>query len=79
MSENRKRSVSARQKRVQSLKRMIILTMLILILLPTMCCVALMVQVRDLNRRIDEVEERLEQADKLQKVSDSAVDSDMLL
>ncbi len=78
MSENRKRSVSARQKRVQSLKRMIILTMLILILLPTMCCVALMVQVRDLNRRIDEVEERLEQADKLQKVSDSAVDSEML-
>lgn len=59
MSEEGKRSASARQKRVQRLKRLIIVTLLTLILTPSVCCVALMLQVRGLNRRIEEMAKRL--------------------
>lgn len=68
MSEEGKRSASARQKRVQRLKRLIIVTLLTLILTPSVCCVALMLQVRGLNRRIDEMAKRLEL---LEQTSDS--------
>lgn len=60
MSEEGKRSASARQKRVQRLKRLIIVTLLTLILTPSVCCVALMLQVRGLNSRIEEMAKRLE-------------------
>ncbi|MCM1091929.1 MAG: polysaccharide deacetylase [Butyrivibrio sp.] len=68
MSEEGKRSASARQKRVQRLKRLIIVTLLTLILTPSICCVALFVQVHGLNRRISEMAERLAL---LEQVSDS--------
>ena len=67
MSEEGKKSASARQKRVQRLKRMIIVTLLTLILTPSVCCVALMAQVHGLNRRIDEMAKRL---DLLEQTSD---------
>lgn len=70
MSEEGKRSASARQKRVQRLKRLIIVTLLTLILTPSVCCVALMLQVRGLNRRIEEMAKRLEL---LEQTSDSQV------
>lgn len=70
MSEEGKRSASARQKRVQRLKRLIIVTLLTLILTPSVCCVALMLQVRGLNRRIDEMARRL---DLLEQMSNSQV------
>ncbi len=70
MSEEGKRSASARQKRVQRLKRLIIVTLLTMILTPSVCCVALMLQVRGLNRRIEEMAKRL---DLLEQTSDSQV------
>lgn len=70
MSEEGKRSASARQKRVQRLKRLIIVTLLTLILTPSVCCVALMLQVRGLNLRIEEMAKRL---DLLEQTSDSQV------
>lgn len=70
MSEEGKRSASARQKRVQRLKRLIIVTLLTLILTPSVCCVALMLQVRGLNRRIDEMARRL---NLLEQMSNSQV------
>lgn len=70
MSEEGKRSASARQKRVQRLKRLIIVTLLTLILTPSVCCVALMLQVRGLNSRIEEMAKRLEL---LEQTGDSQV------
>lgn len=78
MSEDGKRSASARRKRVRRLKNLIILTVLALILVPTVCCVVLMVQVRKLNYRIDEISGRLavlEQSDRLQTTDDSGRES----
>lgn len=59
MSEERKQELSARQKRVRRLKRLIIITLFAMISVPIVCCVVLMFQVRDLNRRIDGLAERI--------------------
>ena len=69
MSEDRKMDASARQRRVRRLKHLIIITLLVLICVPIVCCVALMFQVQSLNRRIDGLAHRLavlEESDRLQ-------------
>lgn len=69
MSEDRKMDASARQKRVRRLKHLIIFTLLVLICVPIVCCVVLMFQVQSLNRKIDELAQRLtvlEESDRLQ-------------
>ena len=59
MSEENKQELSARQKRVRRLKHLIIITLFTMIAAPIVCCVILMFQVRDLNRRIDGLAERI--------------------
>lgn len=59
MSQDGKRDAAARQKRVRRLKHLIIITLLTLILIPIVCCVVLMFMVGDMNRRIDELSERV--------------------
>lgn len=72
MSQDGTRDAAARQKRVRRLKHLIIITLLILIAIPIICCVILMFMIRDMNHRMDELSERicvLEQ--KADTVSDS--------
>lgn len=59
MSQDGKRDAAARQKRVRRLKHLIIITLLTLILIPIVCCTVLMFMVGDMNRRIDELSERI--------------------
>lgn len=59
MSQDGKRDAAARQRRVRRLKHLIIGTILILILLPIVCCVVLLIQVHDMNGRIDELSQRV--------------------
>lgn len=59
MSEDGKRELSERKKRVRRLKFLIIYLLIVLIMVPIVCCVALMVQVRDLNNKIDRLVERV--------------------
>ncbi|MBE5866034.1 MAG: polysaccharide deacetylase [Lachnospiraceae bacterium] len=59
MSQDGKRDAAARQKRVRRLKHLIIITLLTLILIPIICCTVLMFMVGDMNRRIDELSERI--------------------
>lgn len=59
MSEEKKLSPSARQKRVQRLKRLIVITLFTLMLVPVVCCVVLLFQVHALNRKIDGIAERV--------------------
>ncbi len=69
MSEDRKMDASARQRRVRRLKHLIIITLLVLICVPIVCCTVLMFQVQSLNRRIDGLAQRLEameESDRLQ-------------
>lgn len=72
MSQDGKRDAAARQKRVRRLKHLIIITLLTLILIPIVCCIVLMCMVGNMNRRIDELSERisiLEQRDSGSEVS----------
>lgn len=55
MSEDRNEDISARKKRVKRLKRLIVLTLLILLLLPPVSCVVLLVQMRKMDARMDEL------------------------
>ena len=59
MAQDGKRDAAARQKRVRRLKHLIVLTLLTFLLVPIVCCVALMFQVRDMNLQIEEISGRL--------------------
>lgn len=59
MSEDRKMDISARQERVRRLKRLIVITLIISILVPMICCIVLLVRVHALEGRVDELAERL--------------------
>lgn len=59
MAVDGKNSSPARKKRIRRLKHLIILMMFTMILMPTVCCVALILQVSTLNSRIDALIERL--------------------
>lgn len=59
MSGNGRQELPARQKRVRRLKHLIILMLFTLISVPIVCCVVLAFQIRDLNRRIDDLAGRI--------------------
>lgn len=59
MAVDGKSSSPARKKRIQRLKYLIVLMMCTMILMPTVCCVVLIIQVSTLNRRIDALIGRL--------------------
>lgn len=60
MSEDNYRSPEARHKRVQRLKKLIILFLMISIAIPIICCIVLFGQVYGLNKRLDSMELQLE-------------------
>jgi peptidoglycan/xylan/chitin deacetylase (PgdA/CDA1 family) len=60
MSEDRMQDTSARQERVRRLKRLIVFTLCISILVPIICCIVLLVWVHGLNARVKELTEQLE-------------------
>lgn len=59
MAGDAKSNVSARQKRVRRLKRLIVLTLMILLWTPILCCAVMLCRIRELNREIDGLSERL--------------------
>lgn len=80
MSQDGKRDAAARQKRVRRLKHLIIGTFLTLVFVPILCSVVLLFKVHDLNKQLDELNERVilleqrglaNQADGVQEVSRS--------
>lgn len=60
MSEGNYQDSSARQKRVQRLKKIIIYTLIISILTPIVACVVLFVRVHKLNGKLDEMTVQIE-------------------
>lgn len=60
MSEDNYQDSVARRKRVQRLKKVIIVTLLTSILIPFISCIVLFVQVHNLNRRLDDMNLQLE-------------------
>lgn len=61
MSEDNYRDPEARRRRVQRLKKIIILFLLVLISIPIVCCIVLFVQVHNLNGRLDSLERQMEE------------------
>lgn len=61
MSEEKYQSGSIRHKRVQRLKKLIIYTLIIFILVPIICCIVLFSKVGKLNRKLDDLSVQLEQ------------------
>lgn len=61
MSEEKYQSGSIRHKRVQRLKKLIIYTLIIFILIPIICCIVLFSKVGKLNRKLDDLSVQLEQ------------------
>lgn len=59
MSQDGKRDAATRQKRVRRLKHLIIGTFLTLILVPILCSVILLFKVHDLNKQLDNLNERV--------------------
>lgn len=68
MSEDNYRNPEARRKRVQRLKKIIILFLMISIAIPIICCIVLFGQVYSLNKRLDSMEIQLETI--MQKLSE---------
>lgn len=60
MSEENIQAAAHRRKRVQRLKRYIILTAIFLILLPTMLCIVLFARTRRMDRSLEELTDRVE-------------------
>lgn len=60
MSEGNYQDSSARQKRVQRLKKIIIYTLIISILIPIVACIVLFVRVHTLNVKLDEMANQIE-------------------
>lgn len=75
MSEGRKMGALARQRRVRRLKHLIIITLLVLICMPIVCCVVLMFQVQSLNRRIDGLAQRLTALEESERQQALSVDN----
>ncbi len=65
MSEESNRSPEARRKRVQRLKKMIVLLLIISIAIPIICCVILFGKVHRLNKTLQSLEEQLQQVTEL--------------
>ncbi|MBR1930454.1 MAG: polysaccharide deacetylase [Lachnospiraceae bacterium] len=61
MSEENKQSPTVRRKRVQRLKKMIILVWMTLLMIPIVCCIFLFGRVRYLNQSLESMDERLAQ------------------
>lgn len=60
MSEDNYQNSDARRRRVQRLKKMIILFLMVSIAIPIICCIVLFGQVYGLNKRLDSMELQLE-------------------
>lgn len=60
MSEDNSRDLVARRKRVQRLKKIIIVTLLTSILIPFVLCILLFIKVNNLNQRLDALNLQLE-------------------
>lgn len=60
MSGENTRSAVSRQKRVQRLKKCIVLTVLLFILMPAMLCVFLLFKLQGMNRNLEELAARVE-------------------
>lgn len=65
MSEENNRTPAARKKRVQTLKKLIILSLVLSIAIPWVCCAILFGRVHDLNRTIQEMMYRLEELNRI--------------
>ena len=61
MADDRSRAADARQKRVKRLKKYIILTLMLSILIPFVLCVVLMVKVHRINGILTELEARVQE------------------
>lgn len=75
MSEDSNRSPEARRKRVQRLKKIIILVLIISILIPIVCCIILFGKVHSLNQTLQSLNGQLEQMTSLLEELSSAADS----
>lgn len=73
MSEENIEAAAHRRKRVQRLKKYIVLTLLFLILLPTALCIALFVRMHRLDRALEVLTDRVELL-----AEDAAMQQDML-
>lgn len=76
MSEDSNRSPEARRKRVQRLKKIIILVLIISILIPIVCCIILFGKVNSLNRTLRSLNGQLEQLTDLLEAQSSMADND---
>lgn len=65
MSEGSNRTPQARRARVQVLKRLIILTLVLLVTIPCVCCVLLLVRVHSLDRKIQQMTEQMEKVNRV--------------
>ena len=61
MADDRSRAADARQKRVKRLKKYIILTLMLSILIPFVLCIVLMVKVHRINGILTELEARMQE------------------
>lgn len=67
MSEENNRTPSARKKRVRMLKRLIILTLILSIATPCICCVILFSKVHSLEQALQTTMSRLEELNRTQE------------
>lgn len=59
MPQEEKELTAARQRRVNRLKRFILITLFTLIIIPIICCVVLFTMVQDLTRKLDALSEKV--------------------
>jgi len=67
MSEENYTDSSARRRRVQRLKKIIIFTLMILILIPFVLCIFLFFKIHDLNQKLDDMTEQIENLAQISK------------
>lgn len=72
MSESDKRTPASRKKRVRTLKRLIIMMLVLSIAVPWVGCGILFASVKSLNRTLEEMSERLDRLTDIQRENDSA-------
>lgn len=61
MAQEDNQDIARRRKRVQRLKKIIILSLVISILIPNICCIVLFVRLQGMGRKIDSLDMQLEQ------------------